>query len=129
MSFFVYLLVCTDGATYVGATVNLNNRLRQHNKEIKGGAVQTSKKVLKGETWSIECYVSGFPSWRTALQFEWRWKQLTRKMFAGRFFNVERRKLALNALLALPKATTSAIPYSEWETPPLICTSPLQNHT
>jgi structure-specific endonuclease subunit SLX1 len=117
MSFFVYLLVCTDGSTYIGATVNLDHRLRQHNKEIKGGAVQTSKKVLKGETWSRECYVSGFPSWRTALQFEWRWKQLTRKMFAGRFFNVNRRKIALDVLLALPKATANSIPYSEWETP------------
>jgi len=117
MSFFVYLLVCTDGSTYVGATVNLDRRLRQHNKEIKGGAIQTSKKVLKGETWARECYVSGFPNWRSALQFEWRWKQLTRKKFYKQFFNVKRRKIALDALIALPKATTSAIPYSEWETP------------
>jgi len=33
---YVYLLECTDGSTYVGATVNLDRRLRQHNKEIKG---------------------------------------------------------------------------------------------
>ena len=35
---YVYLLVSTKGNTYVGATVDLNRRLRQHNKEIKGGA-------------------------------------------------------------------------------------------
>ena len=33
--FFVYLLVSDSGATYIGATVNLDRRLRQHNKEIK----------------------------------------------------------------------------------------------
>jgi len=32
---YVYLLVSSDNATYVGATVDLNRRLRQHNKEIK----------------------------------------------------------------------------------------------
>ena len=31
---FVYLLVSTSGSTYVGATVDLERRLRQHNKEI-----------------------------------------------------------------------------------------------
>ena len=39
--YFVYLLESTNHSTYVGATVNLNNRLRQHNGEIKGGAKYT----------------------------------------------------------------------------------------
>ena len=47
---YVYLLVSTSGNTYVGATVDLNRRLRQHNKEIKGGAVATGTRVAKGET-------------------------------------------------------------------------------
>ncbi|NDE19905.1 MAG: hypothetical protein EB000_05660, partial [Alphaproteobacteria bacterium] len=33
---FVYLLESSDKATYVGATVDVDRRLRQHNKEIKG---------------------------------------------------------------------------------------------
>ena len=37
MGFFVYLLLSSDDSTYVGATVDLDRRLRQHNKEIKGG--------------------------------------------------------------------------------------------
>jgi predicted GIY-YIG superfamily endonuclease len=45
--FFVYLLESTNQSTYVGATVDLTKRLRQHNKEIKGGAVATSIKVQK----------------------------------------------------------------------------------
>ena len=76
---FVYLLVSTDHCTYVGATMDLERRLRQHNKEIKGGAIQTSAKVMKGEIWLRACYVSGFPDWTAALQFEWRWKQISRK--------------------------------------------------
>ena len=76
---FVYILVCDDNSTYVGATVNLEHRLRQHNKELVGGAVATSRKVGQGQIWKVACYVSGFPTWQAALQFEWRLKQLTRK--------------------------------------------------
>ena len=47
-AFFVYLLVSSDSGTYVGATVDLNRRLRQHNKEIKGGAKYTSSKIGNG---------------------------------------------------------------------------------
>jgi len=59
---FVYLLVSTNGNTYVGATVDLERRLRQHNKEIKGGAHATGMKVAKGETWERAGHVSGFPN-------------------------------------------------------------------
>ena len=79
MSFFVYLLLASDNSTYVGATVDLERRLRQHNKELKGGATATGTKVDKGETWIRAAYVEGFPDWQAALQFEWRWKQLYRK--------------------------------------------------
>ena len=76
---FVYLLVSTKGNTYVGATIDLNRRLRQHNKEIKGGAHATGIKVAQGESWVRAAHVSGFPDWQAALQFEWRWKHLSRK--------------------------------------------------
>lgn len=110
---YVYLLLSSDGATYVGATVDLNRRLRQHNKEIKGGAFATSAKVAKGEQWVRAAHVSGFPSWQAALQFEWRWKQITRKLNA-RCDPLKRRFLALDTLLSLDRPTSKAIPYSEW---------------
>jgi structure-specific endonuclease subunit SLX1 len=116
---FVYLLVSTSGATYVGATVDLDHRLRQHNKEIKGGAVATSVKVARGETWRRHCYVSGFPTWQAALQFEWRWKQLHRKL-PRNVSPLENRMKALDTLLSLERSTSKAMAYSEWETPPEI---------
>jgi structure-specific endonuclease subunit SLX1 len=117
---FVYLLVSTSGATYVGATVDLEHRLRQHNKEIKGGAVATSVKVARGEIWHRHCYVSGFPTWQSALQFEWRWKQIYRKLPKKEATPVETRMKALERLLALERPTTKAIAYSEWDSPPEI---------
>ena len=114
---FVYLLVSTSGATYVGATVDLDRRLRQHNKEIKGGAYATGAKVGKGETWIRACHVSGFPDWSAALQFEWRWKQLSRKLPAG-MNPLERRMRALKQLLALERPTTKAVAYTEWSVAP-----------
>ena len=115
--FFVYLLVSSDNATYVGATVDLNRRLRQHNKEIKGGAHATGVKVAKGETWERAAHVSGFPDWQTTLQFEWRWKQLSRKL-SPKMFPLERRMNALKQLLALERPTSKAITYTEWPAPP-----------
>ncbi len=116
MPFFVYMLESTSGATYVGATVDLDHRLRQHNKEIKGGAHATSRKVEMGEIWERRCYVSGFPDWPAALQFEWRWKQLSRKL-PSKMNPLERRKKALEQLVSLDRPTTKAIPYSEWTEP------------
>ena len=117
MSFFVYLLVSTSGNTYVGATVDLNRRLRQHNKEIKGGARATSVKVSQGETWVRAAHVSGFPDWQSALQFEWRWKHLSRK-YDIKIKPLERRMNALKDLLALERPTSKAIAYTEWKSPP-----------
>ncbi len=114
---YVYLLVSSDNSTYIGATMDLDRRLRQHNKEIAGGACATGKKVAIGHSWTRAAHVSGFPNWAAALQFEWRWKQLSRKL-PTRLFPLERRLLALKTLLSLDRPTSKAIPYIEWETSP-----------
>jgi predicted GIY-YIG superfamily endonuclease len=113
---YVYLLVSSDGSTYVGATVDLERRLRQHNKEIKGGAFATGSKVNKGEIWTRAAHVSGFPDWQAALQFEWRWKQLSRKL-PTQMLPLERRLKALKQLISLDRPTSKAKAYSEWEEP------------
>ena len=116
---FVYLLLSTGNATYVGATVNLERRVRQHNGELKGGANATSIRVNKGETWSPVCYVKNFPDWSAALQFEWKWKFLTRKQ-SRKLSTIERRLSALHLLLVSEKSTSNAKPFSEWDNPPEI---------
>lgn len=114
---FVYLLESSiTKSTYIGATVNLDKRLRQHNKEIVGGATATGNRVKNGETWDRVCYVEGFPTWNTALQFEWRWKQISRKLDT-KISPMERRMIALNKLVNLDRPTTKAIPYNEWAIP------------
>jgi len=116
---YVYLLLSTDNSTYVGATVDLNRRLRQHNKEIKGGAFATGQKVDKGEIWIRVAHIAGFPDWQATLQFEWRWKHMTRQI---KHFTspLERRMIALKKILALERPTSKAKAYSEWESPPEI---------
>jgi structure-specific endonuclease subunit SLX1 len=114
--FFVYLLESScKRATYVGATVNLERRLRQHNKEITGGAHATGAKVARGETWRRACHVTGFPTWQAALQFEWRFKQLTRREPSSTTQTpLERRKSALQKLMSLPQSTSKAVPFDMW---------------
>lgn len=116
---YVYLLESSTGATYIGATIDLDRRLRQHNKEIKGGAHATGSRVARGESWHRAAYVSGFPDWQAALQFEWRWKNISRtKAFRSIKQPLNRRLAALNQLLSLVKSTEKAVPFGQWsETP------------
>lgn len=119
---YVYFIQSTSGSTYIGATVNLDKRIRQHNKEIKGGATATSMKVNQGQVWSYVCYVENFPNWNEALKFEWRWKQISRQIQKSNPTQkpIERRLEALEKLLKLDKPTSKAMLYSEWENPPKI---------
>ena len=122
MPFYVYFIQSSNGSTYIGATVDLDKRIRQHNKEIKGGATATSIKVYSGEVWSYVCYVENFPSWNEALKFEWRWKQISRQIQKGNPSQkpIDRRLEALDKLLKLERPTSKAIPYSEWDNLPKI---------
>lgn len=110
MSFYCYMLYTSKNQTYIGATVDPDRRLRQHNKELSGGARATAIRVGQGLEWSRACYIS-LPEWRTALQFEWRWKQLGRTRFK-QMNPIDRRLYALKYLLSLEKPTETAIPYA-----------------
>ena len=102
-------------STYVGATTDVNRRLRQHNNQLSGGAIRTTKKSSKGILWNLICFVEGFPTWRCALQFEWRFKNLTNQLPMNLFSSLDRRKMALEELLSLPKSTSLAIPFCEYK--------------
>lgn len=113
MSYACYCLLSETGKTYVGFTVNLERRLRQHNAEIQGGA-----KATKGQAWKRVLSVVGFPSQQAALQFEWKWKYLTRKAKGSA---VERRCQALIGLLNDEQSTSNAIPFSRYDGPVNVC--------
>jgi len=68
--YIVYLLnsISNPRKTYVGYTVDLAKRIRQHNGEIVGGA----KATRTARPWKIVGYLTGFPTNSVALQFEWR---------------------------------------------------------
>jgi|SRR6056297_1804234 len=108
---YVYMLRSSinPNRTYIGYTVDLKRRLRQHNREIKGGAKYTS---VAGP-YEMVCYVSGFKDYRSALQFEWRCHHPSgnprrRKSRFDKFKGVERRCKILQYVLGLDKWTRSA---------------------
>lgn len=115
----VYLLITDDEkATYVGATVDPDRRLRQHNGLIKGGARCTTAATAAGRTWTHICVIGHFPDNHAALQFEWRWKNLTiRKDIMAIRGPLQRRLHALRILLDLDRPTSKAQPYSSYERP------------
>jgi structure-specific endonuclease subunit SLX1 len=92
---YVYLLATVQPPlrTYVGATVDPNRRLRQHNGALKGGARATSR-VPGG--WYRVCYLKGFESKREALRFEWWWKRRSVKLQGN---PLEKRQAAMEAMM------------------------------
>lgn len=108
--FCCYCLASEQQTTYVGFTTDLDRRLKQHNGDLQGGA-----KATHGKSWKRILSVTGFPTKQAALQFEWRWKHLSRKTPGNTA--VERRCHALIALLNLERSTSKAIPFHTYESP------------
>lgn len=113
-AWYCYFLYSSEGQTYIGATIDPDRRLRQHNGELSGGARATCIRVAQGQTWKRMCYVQGFPDKTSALQFEWRWKSLSRKKEYASLTPVDRRIQALYELIALDRPTSKATCYSEY---------------
>jgi predicted GIY-YIG superfamily endonuclease len=108
-----YLLAATDSnKTYIGATIDPDRRLRQHNGQIGGGA-----KATRGHTWHRVALVSGFPDERAALQFEWAWKWRTRQVNGK---GIKGRLAALWVVLDSQQSTSKALQFSEWDSPPKV---------
>jgi predicted GIY-YIG superfamily endonuclease len=98
--------------TYIGATIDPDRRLRQHNGQIGGGA-----RATRGHVWHRVALVSGFPDERAALQFEWAWKWRARQ---GRVKGLKGRMAALWVVLDSQQSTATALPFVEWPELPTV---------
>tara|TARA_B110000046_G_C12994440_1_gene399397 strand:- start:1550 stop:2002 length:453 start_codon:yes stop_codon:yes gene_type:complete len=103
MPYFVYWIQSGPRA-YIGATVDPRKRLRQHNGEIVGGAARTRNRG----PWQFHCVVSGFRTWKEALQYEWAAKYYTR-----RARGINARKAAIEDLNRRDRWTSNSPPASE----------------
>jgi predicted GIY-YIG superfamily endonuclease len=123
-SWVCYCLAREDsGATYIGATIDMSNRIRQHNCEIKGGAKFTSAAVKNGHIWTIVCTVGRFPDMQSALQFEWMWKHVTRTKFQ-KLSPITRRIRAVIDLINCDRSSSKSRPYIEFEPLKIIVYNP-----
>ena len=111
MVWFCYLLRNVlpefSNLTYNGSTNNPVRRLRQHNKEICGGAKFTSR---THGGWEIYCLMSGFPDHVNALQCEWVIKHCLRKPGPRpkKYCGVAGRIRGLNEVLPLENWTSKS---------------------
>ena len=97
-----YLLKCRGNKnTYIGKSVNIHHRLRQHNGEIKGGAKATNNESKR--PWRHAMAVHGFPSEREALSFEWHWKHPRKSKILRNVSKNNRWVYGLKARLELGK--------------------------
>ncbi len=81
-------------------------RLRQHNREISGGARATA-----GRNWKHVCVLSGFPTRRSALQFEWMWKYMSkRKCITGKMETISQ-------IWKRDYSSSTSIHFSQFSTP------------
>lgn len=99
--FYVYILVNNSdnykNHSYIGFTNNPIRRLRQHNKEIKGGAKATTN---KDSEWEFAVLITGFSDKINALSCEWKLKHPVKN-----YYKIEGKIKILNEILLLDKWT------------------------
>jgi structure-specific endonuclease subunit SLX1 len=70
--YYCYLLLSDYGRSYIGFTTDPFRRIRQHNREISGGARCTG---INSPFWEYQLILTGYRSLREALRFEHIWKK------------------------------------------------------
>jgi structure-specific endonuclease subunit SLX1 len=105
MSYWCYILRNTEekykNHSYCGFTLNPIKRLRQHNKEIKGGA----KATKKGNCEFI-MLMTGFKTNKNALSCEWKLKHPDGKRKKSKIYSgIDGRIRTINYVLKLEKWT------------------------
>lgn len=93
--------------TYNGYTNDPAHRIRQHNQEIKGGAIYTKR--YGSQSWEMYAVLRGFPDRQNALQCEWRIKHPARKRVRPvKYNNPEGRIVGLSEILHLDRWTSNS---------------------
>jgi predicted GIY-YIG superfamily endonuclease len=88
---FNYVIFESKKKTYIGSTVNIERRLRQHNNIIKGGA-----KYTRNGIWEYYCILYDINHTKnTALSYEWHLKHVKLKYYNPKI----KRKKALEFFL------------------------------
>lgn len=96
-----------ENRTYNGYTNNPQKRIRQHNQEIKGGAIYTKK--WGDRSWQYIAIIGGFPDYCCALQCEWRIKHPAPKKIRPKRYNSPSGRInGLNEILHMKKWTSNA---------------------
>ena len=80
MSAYLYILKCSDGSYYIGATKNLNERLLQHQK---GESKYTSKKLPVELMYSEEHETKAAALKREKQIKSWKKRKAIEKLFMG----------------------------------------------
>ena len=101
---YCYIISNEFGKTYNGYTVDLNHRLRQHNKQLAGGAKRT-----KIGNWKFIAIISGFNDNHEALSCEWKIAHPTnKKIRPKKYCSEEGRIKSLNIVLSLDNWTSKS---------------------
>ena len=101
MSDWKFYIIQNNNRTYAGVSPDPVRRLRQHNKEISGGAKYTTS-FAPG--WAHKCIVTGFQTKQQALQFEWAVKHCRPRGKGG----IVNRMQKLHNVLCRDKWTSKA---------------------
>ena len=73
MSWFLYVVQCSDGTLYTGVTTDIERRLREHNGSKRGAKYTRSRRPVK------LVYVKDCRDKFEALREEYKFKSLPRK--------------------------------------------------
>lgn len=103
---FCYIIADESGKTYNGYTINIDRRLKQHNRELCGGAKATGM----GKNWYYIAILSGFTNSSEALSCEWKIKHPTNKRVRPlKYCKPDGRIKSLNLVLQLETWTAKSV--------------------
>ena len=73
MTWFMYVVQCSDGSLYTGATTDIQRRLKEHNGSPRGAKYTRSRRPVE------LVYVKNCRDRHEALREEFKFKSLSRK--------------------------------------------------